>query len=133
MIFRSKTTPIISSISIEKLINTRTLVKEFSATGFYVILVKVQCTVLPYKDYNLGDGTGELSDDGTTKAESEADFISNNGEITPPMLTEEYTEILDEPLETPDALDDTASNVYREVSTRGTIPADEEVFEGYPI
>ena len=91
------------------------------------------CVYWSHSDYNLGDGPGELSDGETTEAESEADFMSNNGEITPPRLTEEYTEILDEPLETPDALDDTASNVYPEVSTRGTTPADEEIFEGYPI
>ena len=91
------------------------------------------CVYWSHSDYNLGDGPGELSDGETTEAESEADFMSNNGEITPPRLTEEYTEILDEPLETPDVLDDTASNVYPEVSTRGTTPADEEIFEGYPI
>ena len=92
----------------------------------------------------MGDGPGELTDGGTPEAESETDFISEKGKITPRKFSpyeqafhddklEGYTEILDEPLETPDALDDTASNVYPEVSTRGTTPADEEIFEGYPI
>ncbi|XP_063689688.1 doublecortin domain-containing protein 2-like isoform X9 [Bolinopsis microptera] len=84
---------------------------------------------------------GELTDGETTEAQYEADFMSDNGEITPPRLSpfeqvfqddeiEEYTEIRDEPLETPDVLDDTAPNVYPEVSPRGTTPADEEIFEG---
>ena len=114
----------------------------------YLLLLKLCytyfCVYWSHSDYNLGDGPGELSDGETPEAESETDFISEKGKITPRKFSpyeqafhddklEGYTEILDEPLESPDVLDDTASNVYPEVSTRDTTPADEKIFEGWSI
>ena len=96
----------------------------------------------------MGDGPGELTDGGTSEAESETDFISEKGKITPRKFSpyeqafhddklEGYTEILDKPLKTPDVLDDTDPNFYPEVFSRGSTladsnPSDEDGLEGYP-
>ena len=89
-----------------------------------------------------------MTDGGTSEAESETDFISAKGKITPRKFSpyeqafhddklEGYTEILDKPLKTPDVLDDTAPNFYPEVFSRGSTladsnPSDEDGLEGYP-
>ncbi|XP_063689686.1 uncharacterized protein LOC134822522 isoform X7 [Bolinopsis microptera] len=114
---------------------------DISATEISSVPSKSRSKLPVPKKSNQAVSSGELTDGETTEAQYEADFMSDNGEITPPRLSpfeqvfqddeiEEYTEILDEPLETPDVLDGTAQNVYPEVSPRGTSPADEEIFEG---